>query len=199
MKRNSLKYALCGASMFFICSAGGAAPWEGFYGGVSAGHASSDTDEIESRLGTFKGDGSGALAGVQVGYNFRLTPTFVVGFQNDFYGTRIKAGSDGLLSPQVKIPLLATGRLRGGSLMFNERLFLYGTGGVALGQIDDAGEKKTKYGASLGAGMEWAWSPALSTSVEVLATRLSKDWNKGDNVNTDIKFKTVTVGLNYHF
>lgn len=192
--------ALLGIGFLFVCGGASAqSPWNGFYGGVSGGHASTDSDAINSRLGTINSDGSGALGGVQIGYNYRLSPTFVVGFQNDFSGTRIKAGSDGALSPQVKIPLLATGRLRGGSLMLDERLFLYGTGGVAVGRIDDVGDKRVKYGWSAGAGIEWAWSPALSTHLEVLANKLSKDWSKGDHPDSDIRFKTITVGLNYHF
>lgn len=192
--------ALLGICIVCACSGASAqSTWSGFYGGLSGGHASTGGDSIDSRLGTFNGDGSGALGGVQIGYNYRLSPTFVVGFQNDFSGTRIKAGSDGALSPQVKIPLLATGRLRGGSLMLDQQLFLYGTGGVAVGRIDDAGDKRVKYGWSAGAGVEWAWSPVLTTNLEVLANKLSKDWSKGDRPDTDIRFKTITVGLNYHF
>lgn len=180
-------------------SASAQAPWSGFYGGISGGQASTDNDQFNRRFGNFNGDGSGALGGLQIGYNYRLSPTFVIGFQNDVSGTRIKAGSDGPLSPQIKLPLLATGRLRGGSLMLDQRLFLYGTGGVAIGRVDDSGDKKTKYGWSAGAGVEWAWSPLLSTNLEVLANKLSKDWNQGEQQATDIRFRTVTVGLNYHF
>jgi outer membrane immunogenic protein len=202
MKIKSLRglTALLGTTLFLthgmVCAA---EPWSGFYAGVNGGRGTTDTEEIDSRLGRFKGDGSGALAGIQLGYNYRLSPAFVVGFENSFAGTRIRADGAGALAPQVKIPLLASGRIRGGSLMFNERLFLYGTGGVAAGRLDDAGAKTGKYGWVAGAGTEWAWSPVLSTNVEVLAYNLSKDWNKGGGPSTDLKFKTVTFGFNYHF
>lgn len=202
MKFKSLRgvTALLGMTAFLAHGMVRAAePWSGFYAGLNGGRGTTNTEEIDNRLGQFKGDGSGGLAGIQLGYNYRLSSTFIVGFENSFAGTRIRSDGAGALAPQVKIPLLVAGRIRGGSLMFNERLFLYGTGGVAAGRLDDAGEKTDKYGWTAGAGMEWAWSPALSTNVEVLAYNLSRDWNKEGGRNTDMKFKTVTFGLNYHF
>lgn len=191
--------ALIGMTVFLSQGMASAAePWSGFYAGVSGGRGTTDTEAINSNLGRFKGDGSGGLAGVQFGYNYRLSQTLVIGVENSFSGTRIRTDGAGALVPQAKIPLLATGRVRGGSLMFDERLFLYGTGGVAAVRLDDTGGKRGKYGWAAGTGIEWAWSPVLSTKVEVLAYKLSKDWNTGGS-STDMKLKTVTFGLNYHF
>lgn len=189
--------ALCGLS---VCLLGGAAePWSGFYGGINGGRGTTDSDTVITRLGRFNGDGSGALGAVQLGYNYRISPAFVVGIENSFGATRIEAGPGGALSPHIKLPLLASGRVRGGSLMLDDRLFLYGTGGVAIGRLDDAGVRTGKYGWTAGAGAEWAWSPALSTNIEVLTYNLSKDWSKDDNLGSGLKFKTVTFGINYHF
>ena len=199
MNNNFLRgvVALTGLSACLV--AGAVEPWSGFYGGINAGRGTTDTDTINTRLGSFNGDGSGAVGGIQLGYNYRLSPAFVIGIENSFDATRIEAGNAGTLSPHLKLPLLASGRIRGGSLLLDERLFLYGTGGVAFGRLDDAGVRTGKYGWTAGAGAEWAWSPVLSTNIEVLAYNLSKDWSKDDNLGSGLKFKTITFGINYHF
>ena len=202
MKFNTLRSvtALLGMAICLthglVCAAD---PWSGFYAGINGGRGTTDTEEINSRLSQFKGDGSGGLAGIQLGYNYRLSPTFVVGIENSFAGTRIRTGGASTLTPQVKIPLLATGQIRGGSLWFDERLFLYGTVGISAARLDDMEEKTAKYGWAAGAGMESAWSPFISTNFGIVAYNISKDWSKASSSSTGMKLKSVTFSLNYHF
>ncbi len=78
----------------------------------------------------------------------------------------------------------------------DQHLFLYGTAGLATGQLNDAGIKKIKMGWTAGGGAEYAITPKWSGKLEYLYMDFKHDalpdWNKP-------KFHTVRLGVNYHF
>src|SRR5215831_18830770 len=60
--------------------------WTGLYAGFNAGYATSGDDAYSNLVGTSGGKVKGAVGGVQIGYNYQLSPMFVVGIENDFEG-----------------------------------------------------------------------------------------------------------------
>jgi outer membrane immunogenic protein len=135
--------------------------WTGFYVGANAGWAGS-TDAVTNH-GTDSGAGglgtslllggipgainlnqTGFIGGGQVGYNWQVAPTWVVGIEADFQGADAKGsnaftflGGPGILPITTtftrELDWLGTLRGRFGYLWFPSLLF-YGTGGLAYGQ-----------------------------------------------------------------
>jgi outer membrane immunogenic protein len=89
-----------------------------------------------------------------------------------------------------------TGRARAGVTVLDSRLLLYGTAGLASGELKDGPINKLKTGWTAGGGLEWAFSPKWSAKAEYLYMDFKHndlpDWNAA-------KFHTVRAGLNYHF
>lgn len=92
----------------------------------------------------------GVLGGVQAGYNLQVAPQWVLGLETDFSGLDLKGAADsafrlgmGLGASQV-VGLVANekvdwfGTLRGRiGWVPAERLLVYGTGGLAYGQVKE--------------------------------------------------------------
>jgi outer membrane immunogenic protein len=189
--------------------------WTGFYVGGNAGWAGS-ADTI-TNLGTDTGTGglgtsllnggipgeinvrqTGVIGGGEVGYNWQVAPTWVVGIEADFQGTNDRgSNSFAFLGAPPILPITTTytreldwlGTLRGraGYLWFPGLLF-YGTGGLAYGEnkIGVAAAcpafappcstepttahvtSNTSAGWTLGAGAEWRFAPAWTVRGEYL-------------------------------
>jgi outer membrane immunogenic protein len=124
-----------------------------------------------------------------------LTPQIVVGIENDSEGTGLSHHRD-WNSLSVGLPLFGTGRARAGLSVMDQRLLLYGTAGLATGQLNDAAIKKIKMGRTAGGGAEYAITPKWSGKLEYLYMDFKHDalpnWNNP-------KFHTVRLGVNYHF
>jgi outer membrane immunogenic protein len=171
--------------------------WTGFYAGLNAGGGFSAANAFNSYLGPIGSRADGGLGGFQAGYNYQLSPSFVVGIENDFMATGIKARQNGL--SDVSVPFFGTGRARAGFTLLDSHLLIYGTGGLAFGQVNDTGVDKLRIGSTFGGGVEWAFQPKWSAKLEYLYTDLHKDFKSDSLPVRDQKFQTVTVGVNYHF
>jgi outer membrane immunogenic protein len=169
--------------------------WTGLYAGFNAGYAESGDDAFNNLVGISGGKVKGAVGGVQIGYNYQLSPMFVVGIENDFEGGDIK-NHDALNSAAVSIPWYMTGRARAGIATMDSRLLFFGTAGLATGELKDGPINKMKMGWTAGGGVEWAFLPKWSAKAEYLYTEFKHDdlpdWNAA-------KFHTFRVGVNYHF
>jgi len=144
--------------------------WTGWYAGVNAG-ASMGTVTTDFNRGpvtvTINGvsGSSGSLAlhntespdgfigGGQIGYNYQLSPIWVVGFEADFQGA-LEKDSNTFTNPfehhpdhflvtgttvtdyATKIEWFGTARLRAGYVWGNGNVFSYVTGGLAYGKVD---------------------------------------------------------------
>ncbi|MBR1194872.1 porin family protein [Bradyrhizobium sp. AUGA SZCCT0274] len=130
--------------------------WTGFYVGLNGGYSwgrARNTFEPGAPLGitTFGQNVDGGLGGAQIGYNWQLDRTWVVGLEADIQGTGERGGSrDQLGSIRVgnigatlfadtttSLPWFATFRARGGVLV-DPSLLLYATGGLAVGEVKAA-------------------------------------------------------------
>ena len=97
-----------------------------------------------------------------------------------------------------------TSRVRVGYAM--DRMLVYATGGLAYarvhaGNTTDQGSK-TRYGWTLGAGIEWALAPKWSAKLEYQHL----DYGEGHNYTTggtgadvDLDADIMRVGMNYRF
>lgn len=182
--------------------------WTGFYGGLHVGSGTGTGEE----LARFKGDAalfgpgidggftprqlaaeaSGILAGLQTGYNLRMTQSLVAGVEGDVSWSRV-AGAGTYLDPvnpgefsttiERRFDWIATLRARLGFLI-TPSIMVYGTGGLAAGEstleisANDpacrfylgcarvARASETRLGWVVGGGYEYAISSAMTWKTE---------------------------------
>ncbi|WP_162003116.1 outer membrane protein [Microvirga tunisiensis] len=207
------------APVFVATSSG---PWAGFYAGVNLGGAYvHDSDISVNWIGSGMVDpfpaaiddrkNNGFLGGAQVGYNFQMGG-FVAGVEADLQYADIRnrfSGAHsfdrtlpgGTLSQnydfalQSELEWFGTARVRLGYAVAPQ-LLVYGTGGLAFGEIKTSGtavdtfvttsggrtvtevdtysvrKSKTETGYTLGAGLEYAFNRNLSLKGEYLYLNL---------------------------
>ncbi|PRD55195.1 outer membrane protein [Phyllobacterium myrsinacearum] len=192
--------------------------WTGFYAGVNAGYAFSGNDRVGFReRGNFLGsigtlEDNGFLGGAQVGYNYQIN-NFVLGLEADFQGGDISDSISGPLgnlnfNAHSKIDWFGTVRPRLGYAF--DRTMIYGTGGLAYGNVkysisdnvgNAASESKTRAGWVAGAGIEHAFTDHLTAKLEYQYINLGTHTVGNDFISTDATsdFHSVRVGLNYKF
>jgi outer membrane immunogenic protein len=183
--------------------------WTGFYFGINAGGGwgHSSFDSAVAPTGSF--NTSGALAGVQAGYNWQAGPG-VFGLETDMDWTNIRGASTTNCAPgcETRNSWLGTTRGRVGYAVSNGFL-PYLTGGVAYGNIKAgvpgfAGATGSKAGWTLGGGLEFALSGNWTAKAEYLYVDLGSI-DCGASCGTPapdlVKFKAniVRAGLNYRF
>jgi outer membrane immunogenic protein len=133
--------------------------WTGFYVGGNVGYSlgrSSNTETISNSLtgaivatGTSRDNVNGVIGGGQLGYNWQMS-NWVAGFEGDIQGSR-ERGFTMLVCPGCgngpsditstltqKLAWFGTVRGRAGVLV-TPAVLLYGTGGLAYGELDTAG------------------------------------------------------------
>jgi outer membrane immunogenic protein len=202
-------------------SAAPAWSWTGFYIGGNGGYGFS-TSRNQLALSTDQPTGlfsAGGFGGVQVGYNVQLSRV-VLGLEADFQGASIGDGLTDLNFGDVfSSQLNSFGTVRGRlGYAFSPVLLYYLTGGFAYGHLSNLADIDTTYsfsgmvtGYTLGAGVEYAFTPAWSFKAEYLyldfgkhdptnaaGARFSQTQVGVPTVNNDA-FNTVRVGVNYRF
>src|SRR5689334_2125523 len=159
--------------------------WTGWYVGVNAGasfgNVKTDFSAPATAALAFVGGAPGTstfgfagsdrtypdgfMGGGQIGYNWQVSPIWVVGFEADFQGALERASSgtitnnfsgsvtahsgpasntqpvtgSTLLNYQTKLDWFGTARLRAGYVWGNGTVFSYVTGGLAYGKVDVEG------------------------------------------------------------
>jgi outer membrane immunogenic protein len=194
--------------------------WTGWYVGVNAGASmgtvKTDFNAAPVTVATnftatpfnipgFAGSNTespdGFIGGGQIGYNYQLSPIWVVGFEADFQGALEKdsntlsnafsssAGCDigsGLtctatgstvLNYATKIEWFGTVRLRAGYVWGNGEVFSYVTGGLAYGKVDLEGTS-TVSGVTSSAGVT-SGLPAFSITHAIGHSNVNTGWTLG--------------------
>ena len=191
--------------------------WSGGYVGLTAGYGWGDSkfhDSVDSNPFDIRG----FIGGVTAGYNYQLQPNWVVGAEGDISYSAIKGGFGpgnigrpggrywGCLpgACTTDIHWYGTARARVGYAVDN--LLVYGTGGLAFGQVESKMEnnpanwyvKHTNVGWAAGAGVEYAFDPHWTTKLEYMHVDLGWTDHPG-LMKTSAKFDGVRIGLNYKF
>lgn len=176
--------------------------WSGVYVGVHGGYGWGDADTtLAAPLNSFSADGF--LGGVQAGYNFQYG-NFVAGVELDASYTDIKGNVAG--AAEAELNWLGTARLRAGYAF--DRFMVYGTGGLAYGDVEvtnvpaGVSESNGHIGWALGAGAEAAVTDNVTVRGEYLYVNLQdEDYTNvlGAGNKAGLDAHTVKVGLNYKF
>jgi outer membrane immunogenic protein len=204
--------------------------WTGIYWGGNVGYSwgQSKNDGTLAGFGvtaTESQDMDGVIGGAQTGYNYQFG-AWVLGLEADIQASGQKGGSTfqvlGLptatLTTDHKLEWFGTARPRLGVLA-TPNLLLYGTGGVAFGQVKDsytatvaglgtvatATVDDVKAGWTAGAGIEGAFGGGWSAKVEYLYIDLGKLQQTvtlplagvAATFNSRLTDNIVRVGLNY--
>lgn len=157
--------------------------WTGFYVGIEGGGGWADTRHTNAGNGVNSGTVGidGGLFGGTYGYNWQ-SGSWVFGLEGDFSWSGIKrtfndTGSgfcSGGTPCMTNLRWLGTDRVRLGYA--RDRLLIYGTAGVAYGDVEGtltnnpayAVGHNTRAGFVFGGGAEWAFAPSWSMKAEYL-------------------------------
>jgi outer membrane immunogenic protein len=164
--------------------------WGGFYAGVNAGYE-------WGKVSNTAGNPSGLAGGIQGGYNWQ-NGQFVYGAETDLQ----LSGADDTFAPwKFSNPWFGTLRGRLGYAMNN--ILVYGTGGLAYGdlkgELSGLMETKTELGWTLGAGMEVGLTPNWSAKVEYLYMDLGSRTFSITGTDNGFSASVLRFGVNYHF
>ncbi|MCX7900164.1 MAG: porin family protein, partial [Methylocystis sp.] len=113
--------------------------WNGFYVGVNVGGGFQDATSSNVLWGS-GGGAAGIVGGGQIGYNWQVTPMFVLGAEADFQGSSIgnNAGNNWNWwggPDTARINWFGTVRGRLGVTLFSPNVLVYGSGGFAYGEV----------------------------------------------------------------
>jgi outer membrane immunogenic protein len=195
------------------------ASWTGFYVGLQAGYGW-ENDPTYNYLPTvssvsFKTDGF--VGGGTVGYNWQTGP-LVLGVEGDISFADVKGSV--LAAPvtppcyiegcTAKLDWFGTGRLRLGYAMVN--WMPYVTGGAAVGGIKGSadlgacgfvgtcGFDETRWGWTVGGGLEYRFYRNWSAKVEYLYMNLgTPSFNQPTVTSSNFTYNIVRGGVNLHF
>jgi len=165
--------------------------WSGCYTGGNVGGVWGDIDQSVNVPGVIviqsSGRSSSVMAGGQAGCNWQFTPSWVFGVEADINWLNLKrshefvfaAGEDTAGSQTAKLRWLTTVRARLGYGW--DRSLFYVTGGLAGGDVKSSlsavggaatvysgSTSDTRWGWTVGAGYEYAFTRAISGKLEYL-------------------------------
>jgi outer membrane immunogenic protein len=177
--------------------------WSGLYIGGHVGYGWSDIDWQEAIANSH--DGSGWLAGGQLGYNLQAG-RLVYGIEADISSGWIDGGS-GCCGHSIN--WLYSVRGRAGIASYDNRWLFYATAGAAWADVDYRsagfdGHSDTHFGWVAGAGIERALAPNLTARLEYLYydfDRITPPAGALGGVAADLdsSMHTVRFGLNFKF
>jgi outer membrane autotransporter protein len=195
--------------------------WTGFHVGAYAGFAFSGEDATSPSFGTpvtLSTNPSGVLGGLEAGYDYQLSPNWLVGAEAELswslasgnfnFITTTPAGAvaSGIFNSNQKWYDTFTGRVgyviddwvvyaNGGAAWMNADYNLAVSAPFAGGSMNT-----TRAGYTLGLGAEWMFGPGWSTKLEYDYLGFSNSsyalGGAGTTVNTRVQ--QIKVGVNYH-
>ncbi|MCB1521206.1 MAG: porin family protein [Hyphomicrobiaceae bacterium] len=191
--------------------------WRGLYWGASVGYGWGESEHYYDRNdnhGLATNDLSGGLASLTLGYNYMISPRFLVGVEGDLGFMHLSADDkvifDGHVWKSEFGPLWGTVRARAG-MLFGETL-LYATGGWAITEVDEVGygdaagqtayNQSVRSGWVLGAGIERAIAHGMTAKIEYLHMDFGSYEGLSEN-REDYAFENridlVRAGINFKF
>lgn len=187
--------------------------WTGVYVGANAGYAAGDFSTFTPGPATGgEFTGKGFFGGVQAGYNYQ-TGNIVIGVEGDAQYSGVDGSTDfttavGGDRTEGELSWFATGRGRVGYAF--DRFMLYGTGGVAAGNLElsadgtgpgSGSDDKTAWGYTIGAGVEAAVTENVTLKGEYLYLDLGKETLNLGGQDQTVEYDThlFRIGANYKF
>jgi outer membrane immunogenic protein len=191
--------------------------WTGFYLGLHGGGAFGKKDWSDPILGSLGShDVSGGIAGGQIGFNYQAGPA-VFGVEVDaawagLRGSHNLLGVPGIVG-ETKVDFLGTVTGRLGAAWGMALLYVKAGGAwahdkydITLAGVNVASASETRWGWTIGTGLEYAFSPNWSAKVEYnyldFGTKTVTFTGIGGLTGTaDIKqnVNIVKAGFNYRF
>jgi outer membrane immunogenic protein len=194
--------------------------WTGFYLGAHVGGAWGDLKTTDSYAGLagesnqWSNNSDGIVGGGQLGYNYQVGSSFVVGFEADFGGLGLSQSqtpygystayysklNDGFYAD-------ATARLGyavGPALFYVKGGWAYFDGGLNITDtaFPASVTKKGVDGWVIGGGIEYKFTPNWGVKGEYRYFDFSDQkldlYNDGTVFKQDLKVNTVTLGVNYY-
>jgi outer membrane immunogenic protein len=192
--------------------------WTGFYVGGNLGVAWDTSTLTDDFFGVnFSTSRSGFVGGGQIGYNWQISPQFVVGVEWMFDGTSISSDTGTFfsggtpLTASERIDWVTTFAARFGWTV-NNWLFYGKAGGGWLHETETltnlavpftVSTSDTRSGWLVGVGIEYAFASRWSARVEWNHIGLDNEtlvaFRPGDAVILSRHFDMLTFGLNYRF
>lgn len=191
--------------------------WTGFYVGLQAGYAWGSASATQYVTGTntiidVSGySPNGFVGGVHIGYNYQIN-NFVVGLEADLEGASINGRFTYPNGDAWRSRVTVQGSIRGRAGVAVDRALFYVTGGLALSNLQDSGidvggatvSQSGRAGWTLGAGLEYAFTPNWTARVEYRYTDYgSRRFNLAPVAGSDAAFRnrfhTVRLGVSYLF
>jgi outer membrane immunogenic protein len=182
--------------------------WTGLYFGLNGGGGWGRSSHTDTNFGNSTGEFgiSGGLIGGTLGYNYQVG-SWVWGLEGDLDWARIHGSSGPIAGVNYDSYLHWLGTVRGRVGFAFDRFMPYFTGGLAVGDVKGTitnppvtilSGTNTQTGWTLGAGVEYAFTPSLSGKAEYLYVDLGSSTPiPGDSV--DLKTHVVRGGLNWRF
>lgn len=168
----------------------GAYSWAGPYVGGNIGYQWGDVHNTSNSPSGFNG-------GIQGGYNWQYGQ-FVFGAEADFQAS---GASDRFAVWKFSNPWFGTLRGRAGFAMNN--ILIYGTGGLAYGNVRaetlNLSESRWAAGWTLGAGAEMGITQNWTAKVEYLYVSLNDNQFALTGLPNGYQFSVVRLGVNYKF
>jgi outer membrane immunogenic protein len=195
--------------------------WNGFYIGGQVGYQSGNVRQREFDTATGVGTGinpgfgtSGVVGGLHAGYNYQ-NGFAVLGIETDIEGSSL-SGSVTQAGPltSTRFDSRWQGSLRGRFGYAMGPALIYATGGLAYGDLSyryqvAAGPtetfRSTELGYTVGAGVEYAFSPSWSTRLEYRytdfgdLTHASLVAAPGFSYRNRADFHTIRAGVTWRF
>jgi outer membrane immunogenic protein len=192
--------------------------WTGLYIGGNIGWGGGGDDKVGLLAPGFIGQFGdvpvdGIFGGGQIGYNWQVD-NWVFGLEADFQfsgmsnsATETRLGRT--VSTESNLDWYGTLRPRLGYAF--DRTLIYGTGGLAYGQVDysiastlpasSLSEKDTYVGWTLGGGAEYAFTDHWSGRLEYQYINLGREdlFNGTIGTASTPDFHSIRVGINYKF
>ena len=164
--------------------------WSGPYAGLNIGYE-------WGKVTNTAGEPSGLMGGGQLGYNWQ-SGQFVFGAETDIQFS----GADDTFAPwKFANPWFGTLRGRAG-VAFNN-ILLYGTLGLAYGELKGTflalDETRTEVGWAGGVGAEYGFTPNWSAKVEYLYMDLASRSFSITGTDNGLHANLLRLGVNYHF
>jgi outer membrane immunogenic protein len=173
--------------------------WTGFYVGAHAGYGFGETKSTGA--GGFN-DPDGFIGGGQIGYNYQLPNRLVLGLEADLSWTDLNSSGPGVGFGASKADLNYLGTVRARIGYGADRFLPYITGGLAYGSTDVSipgvgTNDDVRFGWTIGAGVEYAFTNNWTARVEGLYVDLQKD-NVG-TAKVGHELGIIRAGVNYKF